>query len=63
MSKRHHVHRRKAYGRRQHELRERVDRRTLDADPGGWDGTLDVLGNPVSFLEPRGGRVRFALGE
>ena len=66
MSKRHHASRRKAYGRRQHELHERMDRRrpTEHIDLG-WDqpdGATSPL-ESFSFLEPRAPRLRFALGD
>jgi hypothetical protein len=65
MSKRHQSSRRKSYGRRQHELRERQDR------PQQQDGTafeLDEWGaaapsDPLNFLDPRAPRYRFALGD
>ncbi|HEY7522611.1 MAG TPA: hypothetical protein VH720_03005 [Candidatus Limnocylindrales bacterium] len=64
MSKRHHAHRRKAYGRRQHELRERGARQAPDLERGGWDGPLaDVFADPIAYLDGRGGRIRFAMGE
>jgi hypothetical protein len=66
MSKRHHVHRRKAYGRRQHEVRERGAHRHV-AGPAtmGWDdGGAELMApDALGFIEPRGGRLRFALGE
>lgn len=50
MSKRHNTSRRRSYGRRQHELHERVERRadrrgdrawrtTNELEPAGWDST------------------------
>jgi hypothetical protein len=66
MSKRHHVHRRKSYGRRQHELRQRETRRDPVDVPtaGGEHGGPEVLtADPFLFLEPRGGRLRFAHGD
>ncbi len=50
MSKGHHAHRRKSYGRRQHDLRERTTRRQPDA------GQLD-LENEGSIADA------FALGD
>jgi hypothetical protein len=65
MSKRHHSSRRRAYGRRQHELHERFDRRrsveSADIrhdDPDGV-GPIDAF----SFLDPRTPRLRFAVGD
>jgi hypothetical protein len=63
VSKRHHTSRRKTYGRRQHELRERPDRRTPPetSDPA-WDeeGTGPPAGT-FAFLDPGSSRIRFAL--
>lgn len=64
MSKRHQSNRRKAYGRRQHEVQERRQRDHLpetdllldDLAPGGM---IDRF----SFLDPRTPRLRFALGD
>ena len=56
MSKRHTASRRRNYGRRQHELHERVDRRTArraDRDfRAGTDSGLDPLG----YLESPSGQ-------
>ena len=55
MSRRHQSSRRKAYGRRQHEVRERQDRRhqpesfELDLEEWGSTGQTD----PLAFLDPR----------
>jgi hypothetical protein len=65
MSKRHHSSRRKAYGRRQHEVRERhdrgqhVDASALDLEQWGSGAPAD----PLSFLDPRAPRFRFAPGD
>ena len=50
MSKRHSASRRRAYGRRQHEIHERIDRRAERARPDrAWrDGQALGL-DPVSF--------------
>jgi hypothetical protein len=76
MSKRHHVQRRKAYGRRQHEVRERVSRRPLvdpiDLATGDQDYELFAADDPdtdavtpdrFAFLERPAARLRFALGD
>ena len=66
MSKRHQAHRRKNYGRRQHEVRER---RSRDLLPGEDEPMLDDLGptaampDRLAFLDPRTPRLRFALGD
>lgn len=65
MSKRHHTSRRKAYGRRQHEVRERHDRArhaelpALEADEWGTTSPTD----PLTFVDPRAPRFRFAIGD
>jgi hypothetical protein len=65
VSKRHQTSRRKTYGRRQHELRERPDRRTvpelLEATSDDWAGGSAADG--FAFLDPGAGRMRFALGD
>ena len=61
MSRRHQSSRRKAYGRRQHEVRERHDRRTapetleLDTDTWGTTGQVD----PLAFDDPRMPRLHY----
>jgi len=65
MSKHHQSSRRKTYGRRQHEVRERSDRQQPQA---GFDLELNVWGSsvqadPLAFLDPRGGRLRFSTGD
>jgi hypothetical protein len=65
MSKRHQSSRRKTYGRRQHEVRERHERgqegETFELDLGEW-GTA-AQADMLAFLDPRAPRVRFALGD
>jgi hypothetical protein len=65
MSKRHHVQRRKAYGRRQHALRERGGRRPLSELVARWDDAADepTSIDPIAFVPPRGARIRFAVGD
>jgi hypothetical protein len=65
MSKSHHSRRRKAYGRRQHEVRERHDR-TQHAEAPSFE--LEEWGSaapadPLAFLDPRAPRFRFAPGD
>jgi hypothetical protein len=54
MSKRHSASRRRTYGRRQHELHERIDRR---ADRGRVDrssrATHDLGLDPISYIDVR----------
>ncbi|HEY4189247.1 MAG TPA: hypothetical protein VGM28_02410 [Candidatus Limnocylindrales bacterium] len=66
MSKRHQSNRRKSYGRRQHELHERVqrDQDTDGVDPAmaddfGLGATTDRFG----FMDTRTTRLRYALGD
>ena len=66
MSKRHQSHRRRSYGRRQHELHQRqIVRRhnpsedELDVDGFGVVPQVD----PLAFLDPRAPRLRFVLGD
>ena len=65
MSKRHQSSRRKTYGRRQHEVRERHDRDqhsdSFQFDLGDW--TSAAPADPLAFLDPRAPRIRFALGD
>ena len=65
MSKRHQASRRKTYGRRQHEVRERHDRgqqgEAFDLDLGDWGSAAQA--DPFAFLDPRAPRIRFALGD
>jgi len=65
VSKRHQSSRRKSYGRRQHEVRERHER-DHHADAGDFE--LDQWGagapaDPFSFMDPRTPRLRFVLGD
>ena len=65
MSKRHQASRRKAYGRRQHEVRERHER---GHQHDGAEFELDDWGSaapadPFAFLDPRAPRFRFAAGD
>ena len=63
MSKRHHTSRRKTYGRRQHELRERPDRRaTPELTDATWDEPeTDSPSRTFAFLDAGASRIRFAL--
>jgi hypothetical protein len=63
MSKRHATSRRKAYGRRQHELHEREERRAdrlrLELD---WSDELDApRPDPLAFADSRSPRLRFGF--
>lgn len=66
MSKRHQSHRRRSYGRRQHEIHERQAVRRhvpaedeLEIDGFGVANQVD----PLAFLDPRAPRLRFVLGD
>jgi len=65
VSKRHQSSRRRSYGRRQHEVHERVANRRhvpteeLELDAFGVSAQAD----PFAFLDPRAPRIRFAIGE
>ena len=65
MSKRHQSSRRKTYGRRQHEVRERHDRgqhaEGFEFELGDWGGRARPTRS--AFLDPRSPRIRFALGD
>ena len=67
MGKRHQATRRKTYGRRQHELRERELRQPEHDgwdDLGaalGWEDAVEAFALPA--LDLGAGRLRFALGD
>ena len=65
MSKRHQTNRRKSFSRRQHELRERPDRRGLpDHTDAAWDDrSTGSRGDAYGFVEARATGMRFALGD
>lgn len=54
MSKRHAASRRRTYGRRQHEMHERMDRRTerVRADRT-WRAGQELGLDPISFIDAR----------
>jgi hypothetical protein len=66
VSKRHQSSRRRAYGKRQHELHERQSSRRhqptddeLELDGYGVSSQAD----PLAFLDPRAPRLRWAIGD
>jgi len=65
VSKRHQNSRRKSYGRRQHELRERTERRNEpDDSPLAWGEGNQAMGmDRFAFVDGRGSGLRFALGD
>jgi hypothetical protein len=65
MSKRHQSSRRRAYGRRQHELRERTERShpADEAEFGTQAGEAERDGFSFMDLELSGRRLSFAVGD
>jgi hypothetical protein len=65
VSKRHQSNRRKAYGRRQHEVHERRQReyQPESVDMAMADSELDAGGDRFSFLDPRTPRLHYAIGD
>jgi len=64
MSKRHQSSRRRAYGRRQHDLHERRERRVERGRPeANWAESVDAQADPLSFLDPRSPRLRFGFAD
>jgi hypothetical protein len=65
VSKRHQATRRRSYGRRQHEIHERPDRRgeRIRLDPD-WTESLDAVEiDPLAFVDPRSLRLRYGFGD
>ena len=64
MSKRHAASRRRTYGRRQHDLHERVDRRTerVRADRA-WRGAADMGLDPVPYLDAPSAEPQFGFAD
>ncbi len=61
MSKRHQVNRRRSYGRRQHEVQERGDRRDRSHGSAGWSDAANEASSgtemdALRFFEPARGR-------
>ncbi len=65
MSKRHQQNRRKSYGRRQHELHERLQREPQleEAEPSLDDLAPGSMADRFSFMDTRTSRLRYALGD
>ncbi len=65
MSKRHQSSRRKTYGRRQHDVRERHDRgqqaEGFEFELGAWGSATQ--GDPLGFMDPRTPSIRFGLAD
>lgn len=64
MSKRHQATRRRSYGRRQHEVQQRSDRRAerVRIDPDWLDAADAAEIDPLAFMDPRSLRLRFGFG-
>ena len=61
MSKRHTASRRRSYGRRQHELHERIDRITeRRRGERAWRATHDMALDPVGYLDAPGDGQQFS---
>jgi hypothetical protein len=65
VSKRHQANRRKTYGRRQHEVRERRqhDLPSTELDEHEDFGPSSAMSDRISFFDPRAPRLRFAIGD
>ncbi|MBI3745916.1 MAG: hypothetical protein HY264_05225 [Chloroflexi bacterium] len=64
MSKRHQNSRRRSYGRRQHEVHERHDRRIDRGRPeANWAEADATQADPLAFLDPRTPRLRFGFAD
>jgi len=63
MSKRHQASRRRAYGRRQHELRERTDRHQARAVDELHGEAPDDERDGFAFLDVHLRRLSFAVGD
>lgn len=65
MSKRHQNSRRRSYGRRQHEVQERHDRRLDRGRPeANWAEAADATqADPLAFLDPRTPHFRFGFAD
>ena len=62
MSKRHSASRRRAYGRRQHEIHERLDRRAERARPDrAWRAGQDL--ETVAFLDGPAGDTPYGFAD
>jgi len=62
MSKGHHAHRRKSYGRRQHDLRERTSRQRLDGSSLDLDDETTQADDGFVFVDDRHRGAQLTLG-
>jgi hypothetical protein len=63
MSKRHQSSRRRSYGRRQHEIRERVERVTVDLGGDLGREVADTEHEPLAFFDLGPRRLSYAAGD
>lgn len=64
MSKRHNSSRRRTYGRRQHELHERIDRRNERGRPDrAWRPGQDGVLSPVAYIDAPSGEQPYGFGD
>jgi hypothetical protein len=61
MSKRHTASRRRTYGRRQHELHERVDRRHDRRTERAWRTGQEI--DPSGYLDAQGGEPPYGFAD
>jgi hypothetical protein len=64
MSKHHTASRRRSYGRRQHELHERIDRiRELRRSGREWRAAHEQVLDPVDYADVRGAALRLGFSD
>jgi hypothetical protein len=64
MSKHHTSSRRRSYGRRQHELHERIDRiRDIRRGQRAWREAHEQTLDPVGYLDVQGPGLRFGFSD
>jgi hypothetical protein len=64
MSKHHTASRRRSYGRRQHELHERIDRiRELRRGGREWRAAHEQVLDPVDYVDMPGPALRFGFSD
>ena len=63
MSKRHSASRRRTYGRRQHELHERMDRRDRVRADRATRSAHDLALDPISYIDARSGEPPYGFAD
>ena len=63
MSKRHTSSRRRTYGRRQHELHERVERRTERRNDRSWRATSELALEPLGYVDAQSTEHPYGFGD